>query len=246
MKRILLLFSVLLSTMMIAQGHETFDNFEGSGNSYQNGSFIGENGVEWNYIQCRGDLELNGRAITLGRNRAEGQSLTSAPIPGGIGTLKFSYIQAFSNDVYMEVYINDSEEPIFVATSNDEKDVIKHTDEIEVNVEGDFVLKLVNPENAGQITVDDIIWTEYEVASVEDSNYVGFSFYPNPVNNTLNLTANQTIVDVAAFNLLGQQVIAKNNFSNGKVDVSSLSAGAYIFKVTFENGSNKTFKVVKQ
>lgn len=246
MKRILLLFSVLVSTMMVAQGHETFDNFEATGNSYQNGTFLGQDGSEWSYIQCRGDLELNGKALTLGRNRAEGQSLTTGVIQGGIGTLNFNYIQAFSTDVYLEVYINDSEEPIFVATSNDELDVIKNTGDIEVNVEGDFVLKFINQQGAGQVTIDDIIWTEYDVVGVEDNDFVGFSFYPNPVSSTLNLTANQEIVDVAAFNLLGQQVIAKNHFLNGKVDVSSLSAGAYIFKVTFENGNNKTFKVIKR
>lgn len=242
MKRILLLCAVFMSYLVSAQGHETFDNFETTGNSYKNGSFVGQNGIEWTYIQCRGDLELNGRAITLGRNRAEGQQLSSATIPGGIGTLEFAYMQAFNSDVALQVFVNDN--LVYTATTNDEKEIPKNTGPIEINMEGDFVLKLVNPENVGQVTVDDIIWTAHGTVGIEDNQQTSFSFYPNPVNTTLNIKANKEITNVQAFNLLGQQVVAKRRAN--KVDVSALTAGAYIFKVTFEDGSTKTFKVVKQ
>lgn len=73
-----------------------------------------------------------------------------------------------------------------------------------------------------------------------------FSYYPNPVKNVLNLTYTQDISDVAVFNLLGQQVITKAvNSSNGQVDMSNLSAGTYIVKVTADN-QVKTIKVIKE
>lgn len=245
MKKILLLCSVLISTMMVAQGHETFNNFEpgGNANSYQNGTFVGDNGIVWNYLQCRGDIELNGKALTLGRNRAEGQALTSGTISGGIGTLEFAYMQAFANNTGLQVYVNDN--LVYTAVTDNEKDIPKNTGAIEINVEGDFVLKMVNPENVGQITVDDIIWTAHGTVGIEDNDFVGFSFYPNPASSVLNLKANQMITNVVAFNLLGQQVISKNQFLNNKVDLSSLTSGAYIFRVTFENGTERTFKVIK-
>ncbi len=73
-----------------------------------------------------------------------------------------------------------------------------------------------------------------------------FKFYPNPVKDVLNLSYTQNITDVAVFNLIGQQVLVKTvNSNQGQVDMSSLSAGAYLVKVTSDN-QVKTIKVVKQ
>ncbi len=77
-------------------------------------------------------------------------------------------------------------------------------------------------------------------------NEANFSFYPNPVKNTLNLSYNQEISNVAVFNLLGQKVIAtKLNSNSGQIDMSSLPNGAYMVKVT-SNNQVKTIKVIKQ
>lgn len=245
MKKILLGCALLLSGLTFAQGHETFDNLATTGNSYANGSFIGQNGVEWTYGQCRGDIELNGKAITLGRNRAEPQFLESALIPGGIGTLEFSFMQAFSKDVHMEVYVNN--DLIYTATTNDELEVIKSSGPITVEVAGDFVLKFVNPGDVGQVTLDDIIWTDHDATvGIDENEITGFSYFPNPANNIVNIQANQPISNVVAYNLLGQVVLNNNSFANGQVDISTLTTGAYIFKVTFENGADKTFKIIKQ
>src|SRR5699024_7905232 len=77
-------------------------------------------------------------------------------IPNGIGTLQFSFMQAFSSDVNLEVYVNNN--LIYTATSDGEQEQIKTTDEIEVNVDGTFTLRFYNP-NGGQVVLDDIIWT---------------------------------------------------------------------------------------
>jgi hypothetical protein len=78
-----------------------------------------------------------------------------------------------------------------------------------------------------------------------DSN--SFAVYPNPVRNVLNLTSNLAdISNVAVFNLLGQQVIAKQvNAAEGQVDMSSLPRGTYMVKVT-ANNQVKTIKVIKE
>lgn len=155
----ILLFATLLSAVGYSQGHETFDNLEITGTSYQDGSFTGQDGSEWNFLQSRGDSEITGKALMLGRNRTPDAELESGTISGGIGTLKFSYMQAFSNDVNLEVYVNG--DLVYTATTDNELEVIKTTDDIEVNVEGDFTLKFFNPEGA-QVTIDDIIWTAHE------------------------------------------------------------------------------------
>ena len=73
-----------------------------------------------------------------------------------------------------------------------------------------------------------------------------FTFYPNPVKNTLNLSYNQEISGVDIFNLLGQKIIStKVNSNSGQIDMSSLPKGAYMVKVT-SNNQVKTIKVIKE
>lgn len=245
MKRILLLLSVLLSTLTFAQGHETFDNLELEGNSYTSGSFEGQNGITWTFGEARADIELNGKAITLGRNRPNPMFLESATIANGVGTLEFSYMQAFSKNVGLEVFVND--QLVYTAISEDEAEVIKHSGPITVDISGDIVLRFENPAEVGQITIDDIIWTEFDdTAGIDSKNQIGFQHYPNPMRNSLNINAKISIDSVEGFNILGQKVMNLNNFQGGRIDVSALSAGTYIFRVKFENGSQESFKVLKQ
>lgn len=73
-----------------------------------------------------------------------------------------------------------------------------------------------------------------------------FRVYPNPAKNVLNLSLDKTISNVAVFNLLGQQVIAKSlNTNMSQIDMSHLMSGTYFVKVTADN-QTKTIKVVKE
>jgi len=74
----------------------------------------------------------------------------------------------------------------------------------------------------------------------------GFSAYPNPVKDVLNLTYTKEISNVSVHNLLGQEVMTKSvNATQSKIDMSNLSTGTYLVKVTSDN-MVKTIKVVKQ
>lgn len=73
-----------------------------------------------------------------------------------------------------------------------------------------------------------------------------FSYYPNPVENTLNLSCNQEISSVEVYNLLGQKVSSNIIDANeAQVDLSNLSKGAYMVRVTANNQS-KTIKIIKE
>lgn len=73
-----------------------------------------------------------------------------------------------------------------------------------------------------------------------------FAAYPNPVVNDLNLSYAKPITKVAVVNLLGQTVITTTpNAVSAKVDMSPLSAGTYIVKVTIDQ-IVKTIKVIKE
>ncbi|WP_034057870.1 T9SS type A sorting domain-containing protein [Lacinutrix jangbogonensis] len=77
------------------------------------------------------------------------------------------------------------------------------------------------------------------------SNGLAFSYYPNPVKNTLTLNAQQAITNVAVFNMLGQEVIrtAPNAVSNA-VDMSNLQSGPYFVQVTVGTAV-ETVRVIK-
>ena len=74
----------------------------------------------------------------------------------------------------------------------------------------------------------------------------GFVTFPNPVNAILNISYTKNISKVALFNLLGQEVITKSlNQNQSQIDMSNLSRGTYMLKVTADN-QVKTIKVIKE
>jgi hypothetical protein len=83
-------------------------------------------------------------------------------------------------------------------------------------------------------------------ASVKNNTIEGFAIYPNPVNNnTFTITSNSiNKKEFAIFNVLGKKVFS-SSFSGVKsdVDVSAISSGMYILKVT-EDGKTATKKLV--
>ncbi len=89
------------------------------------------------------------------------------------------------------------------------------------------------------VTVDGLVGTE-------DFSATDFTYYPNPMGDVLYITGNKDIQSISAYNVLGQKVLHSKDFANGKVDVSSLPTGAFMFSVTFESGHTEKFKVLKK
>lgn len=79
-----------------------------------------------------------------------------------------------------------------------------------------------------------------------DFDSTNFKYYPNPVKDALTLTYTQNISSVVVYNLLGQLVMKHTvNATAAKIDMSTLSNGTYIVKVTSENHT-QTIKVIKE
>jgi hypothetical protein len=99
-----------------------------------------------------------------------------------------------------------------------------------------------NNDNAGGFAIS--AWDgSLSTTAFDNSN---FTYYPNPVKNILNLSYTKDISNVAVFNLLGQEVIAKSlNANQGQIDMSNLANGAYFVKITADN-QVKTIKVIKE
>lgn len=80
------------------------------------------------------------------------------------------------------------------------------------------------------------------------SNRAQFTATPNPTNGMLNVAnENANITDVVVFDLLGKQVYnAKFSALNEvNLDLTPLTAGAYILTATADNGAKQTIKIMK-
>jgi Secretion system C-terminal sorting domain/GEVED domain len=95
-----------------------------------------------------------------------------------------------------------------------------------------------------EFSIDNLAITN--LLKTESFDLTGFSAYPNPVKDILNLSYTKEISNVSIHNLLGQEVMTKSiNASQSKIDMSNLTNGTYLVKVTVD-GLVKTLKVVKQ
>ncbi|HAW58507.1 MAG TPA: hypothetical protein DCX03_05775, partial [Bacteroidales bacterium] len=190
MKKVLLFVVAIImgfSAQLAAQGMEDFTNFPETGSSYNDGTFSGLDGSIWTYTQCRGDIAIALPTPTLGKNRTPTSSIQSGLISGGIGVLSFDYMQAFSTNVNLDVYVNGV--LITTVTSNNEVNIVKNSGDIVINVPGDFNLKFIQHDNnAGQVSIDNIVWTGYTTTALpEPTNYPeNFSATPSPFSIILN------------------------------------------------------------
>ncbi|WP_084176691.1 T9SS type A sorting domain-containing protein [Mangrovimonas yunxiaonensis] len=92
-----------------------------------------------------------------------------------------------------------------------------------------------------KLTVDSSLSTDSFVL-----NEKLFTYYPNPVNNELNLKAQRNISNVSVYNMLGQEVVrTAPNAVISNVDMSALQAGAYFVKVTVD-GTTETIRIIKK
>ena len=229
-------------------GMETFDNAE-IGTSYANGSFIGNNDIEWIYKHSRdeGDYAINGKGLIL-RNAFE-SSIESEVLSGGISSLEVKYRKAFTgaNERGIELYINNELKGTseVIPGVSGENTTIYTLSESALNVPGDFVIKIKiagNDTQNRQITIDDISWTGYAGTEpyldiTSPSN--GQIFYENTVSvnyTTTNFTVGtdgkaKYIIDGAA------PVYTTNN----PITLTNLADGEHTFSLELVNMDNESY-----
>ncbi len=82
-----------------------------------------------------------------------------------------------------------------------------------------------------------------EVLSINDNNLQNVIIYPNPTTSILNIeNAENSMIEI--YDLLGRVVLSENNISlNKQLNVSNLSNGTYLIKIS-NNGQIKTDKFI--
>ncbi len=92
----------------------------------------------------------------------------------------------------------------------------------------------------------DIIVAEQEVLGAEDNEIVdNLVMYPNPASTSVTIKANSKINLIEVYSLLGQKVfsVPAESFTK-QVDISNLTAGLYVVKVTTKN-SQQSINLIK-
>ena len=99
------------------------------------------------------------------------------------------------------------------------------------------------PYASMKISVDDERWD----LSVKDPNPIVSKIYPNPANNQVKIELiNDETAELSIVNMLGQVVnVATLNEMDNTVDVSSLSSGIYMLKIS-QGGNVYTTKFIKR
>ncbi|WP_397446868.1 T9SS type A sorting domain-containing protein [Polaribacter sp. R77954] len=99
---------------------------------------------------------------------------------------------------------------------------------------------------ANSVWYDNLYAYRAATASVENNALLGFSMYPNPASDRLNISAKETIQRADVFNVLGKRVMSVNvNKTNASLDISNLTSGIYLVKYDV-NGTAGTAKFIKQ
>jgi hypothetical protein len=73
-------------------------------------------------------------------------------------------------------------------------------------------------------------WGTCATASIDDENLFAIAIYPNPTNNTLFISGNETPITVAIYNVLGKEVLSLKNTKN--INVQALPSGVYMIRIS--------------
>ncbi|MGK0412159.1 MAG: hypothetical protein ACJA1B_000349 [Polaribacter sp.] len=115
-----------------------------------------------------------------------------------------------------------------------------------VSLDREAIAQYILSSNLGIVYLDNIYFYKEGTASVANNELLGFSMYPNPTKNLLNISAKETIQKADIFNVLGKKVMSVNvNDTQASVDVSNLSSGIYLIKYNV-NDAVGTAKFIKE
>lgn len=91
---------------------------------------------------------------------------------------------------------------------------------------------------------DDVMFGGTVVNTV-DPIVENLRYYPNPVQNSLQIEAGVNMNEIQVFDLMGKEMLRKQaGMQNTQLDLSTLAAGTYLVRVTAENAVSN-FRIVK-
>ena len=210
---------------------------DGSSVSIASGSSITLDGLEiapsdTYVISGANDVSRSATAATAGTNSSVSRVYSSSALLSGFtGTLTFSYLEGELNDIaeadlVLELQADDDSWTTYVGTVDQANNTVSYTFTEAVS------FKTVTASASGAtLTVEDVLQPKS-----------GISVYPNPTANRIYIQG-ENILQAELFDLRGRKVKATNQ---KQIDLSDITSGSFILKVTTDNNKSKSFKIIKQ
>ena len=140
-------------------GSETFTSSNATG-SYSDNSYVGDNGVTWNYIESRDEssYSINGAGIML-RGSGYNSKVYSSSVAGGIDVFTCKLKKGFtgSGNRQVELYVNGTLKGTSITWDN----TAVQTFTVSGIAESGNVVVEIRAATNKQVVVDDIDWTCY-------------------------------------------------------------------------------------
>ena len=233
-KQLLLLFGLFLCPFLFSQILTVSD---GSSVSISPGSSITLDGLEiapadTYVISGTIDVSRSATAVTAGSNSSMSRVYNSSALLSGFtGTLTFSYLEGELNDIaegdlVLELQADDDSWTTYGGTVDEVNNTVSYTFNDPVS------FKAVTASSAdATLTVEDIYPLDSRI-----------SVYPNPTANRIYIQG-ENILQAELFDLRGRKVKATNQ---KQIDLSDITSGSFILKITIDNNNTKSFKIIKQ
>jgi len=210
---------------------------DGSSVSISSGSSIILDGLEiapsdTYVISGANDVSRSATAVTAGSNSSMSRVYNSSALLSGFtGTLTFSYIEGELNDIaeadlVLELQADDDSWTTYGGTVDEVNNTVSYTFNDPVS------FKAVTASSAdASLTVEDIYPLDSRI-----------SVYPNPTANRIYIQG-ENVLQAELFDLRGRKVKATNQ---KQIDLSDITSGSFILKVTTDNNYTKSFKIIKE
>jgi hypothetical protein len=250
--------SYIISSVGPATHTETFTNL-GTVSSYSDGSFTGDGGIVWHYIESRDDAgyQITGPGLLL--RRLSGNSMCySQPVTGGISSFSVDLKKAYTGagNRQAEVFINNNS----IGTSVAFDDNIVHTFTANnLNITGNIEIKVTNITEK-QVVIDNITWTGYAgAANIPPliTNVITYPFAPvssDSVIVTAEITDDSYVDNVTLFwgtngtdfpNNINMILTIGNVFTTSpSIPAQSAGSTIYYYIVATDDGESSTTSTV--
>jgi hypothetical protein len=209
----------------------------GSSVSIASGSSVSLGGLEiapaeTYVISGAKDVSRSATAATAGSNSSVSRVYSSSALLSGFtGTLIFSYLEGELNDIaeadlVLELQADDDSWTTYGGTVDEVNNTVSYTFNDPVS------FKAVTASSAdATLTVEDISPLNARI-----------SVYPNPTANRIYIQG-ENVLQAELFDLRGRKVKTTNQ---NQIDLSDITSGSFILKVTTDNNKSKSFKIIKR
>lgn len=153
----------------------------------------------------------------------------------------------YPEDAWFEVVINFDVNALTYIVRVDGVDLTQ-TFNMGTNFAGDAVLGAIDffsIDNDANFWIDNVVYSNGQKLGLNDLSDDKFSVYPNPVQDVLKINTTNSVDLVQVYDVTGALVLTTTPSSiSPSIDMSTLSTGAYMVKVTIGDAV-KTVKVLK-